>query len=401
MTAPASIAWGALCIFLYGYFGYPLLLTALARFRKAGPLVLSEIQPRVTMVVAAWNEDQVIAEKIENTLALDYPPGKLDLLVVSDGSTDRTDEIVESYAQRPVLSAVEGTARVRLLHTAGRQGKSAALNLGVPEASGEIVVLTDANALFQKDAVARLVRPFADSRVGAVSGQLRYHQGTSLGEGEGAYWRYEQAVKRSESALRSLLGANGSIYAIRKSLFRPVHPRDVNDFRIPYDALLQGYWVVLEPEAVSLEHTAGNLWAEYRRKVRIMARAIPMMLALVWPTLARRRLLVLWQLLSHKLLREIQGLFFLGALGGAAWGAMSRDLWLSGFLAAQVALYLLGTLGWALPSAFRWRPARLAAHFNMIALASVAALWLWLTGRVRPTWAPARPGACPERSRRG
>jgi cellulose synthase/poly-beta-1,6-N-acetylglucosamine synthase-like glycosyltransferase len=391
MTAPATIAWGALCVFLYGYFGYPLLLAVLARLRRGRPLALRDIQPRVTMVVTAWNEDQVIAEKIENTLALDYPPDKLDLIVVSDGSTDLTDEIVTSYAQRPTPGAAEGTGRVRLLHTAGRQGKSAALNLGVPEATGEIVVLTDANAVFQKDAIARLVRPFGDSRVGAVSGQLHYHQETALGEGEGAYWRYEQAVKRSESALRSLLGANGSIYAIRKRLFRPVHPRDVNDFRIPYDVLLQGYWVVLEPEAVSFEHTAGNLWAEYRRKVRIMARAIPMMLALIWPTLARRRLLALWQLLSHKLLREIQGLFFLGALGGAAWGAVSRDLWLSGFLAAQVALYLLGTLGWALPSVFRWRPARLAAHFNMIALASVAALWLWLTGRVRPTWAPARP----------
>jgi cellulose synthase/poly-beta-1,6-N-acetylglucosamine synthase-like glycosyltransferase len=280
-----------------------------------------------------------------------------------------------------------------VLHTAGRQGKSVALNTGVPEARGEIVVLTDANAMFRRDAVARLVPPFNDTRVGAVSGELRYHRETGIGEGEGVYWRYEQMVKRSESALHSLLGANGSIYAMRKRLFRPLHPRDVNDFRIPYEVLLQGYWVVLEPEAVSFEHTAGELWAEYRRKVRIMARAIPMMLALVWPTLRRRRLLALWQLVSHKIMREVQGVFFLAALGGAAWGAALGDLSLSLFLVAQVALYILGVLGWALPAVSRWRPARLAAHYDMIALASVAALWLWLTGGIRATWAPARPRA--------
>jgi len=383
MTATGIIAWGAFAVFLYAYFGYPLLLRLLIRLRRPRPLAAGDIQPSVTMVVAAWNEERVIAEKTENTLALDYPSDRLDLIVVSDGSTDHTDEIVESYAQR--------TGRVRLLHTAGRQGKSVALNTGVPAARGEIVVLTDANAIFRQDAIARLVRAFSDPRVGAVSGELRYHRETGIGEGEGVYWRYEQAVKRCESALHSLLGANGSIYAIRKSLFRPVHPRDVNDFRIPYEVLLEGYWVVLEPEAVSFEHTAGGLWAEYRRKVRIMARAIPMMLALVWPTLARRRLLALWQLVSHKIMREIQGVFFLAALGGAAWGAVLCDRWLSLFLAAQVALYLLGALGWALPSVSRWRPARLAAHYDMIALASVAALWLWLTGRVRATWAPARP----------
>lgn len=385
MTGPGILAWGAFALLLYAYFGYPALLAVLAQLRRPRALVLTDYEPAVTMVVAAWNEEQVIAQKIENALTLDYPPGKLDLIVVSDSSTDGTDRIVEGYAQQ--------TARVRLLRTAGRQGKSAALNLGVPQAGGEIVVLTDANAVFQRDAVRRLVRPFADPRVGAVSGQLCYHQATGRGEGESAYWRYEQAVKRPESALRSLVGANGSIYAIRRNLFRPVHPRDVNDFRIPYDVLLQGYWVVLEPEAVSFEHPAGDLWAEYRRKVRIMARAIPTMLALIWPTVVQRRWLALWQLVSHKLLREIQGVFFLAALAGAIWGSALGDLWLLLFLCAQIALYLAGAAGWASSPVLRWRPLRLAAHFDMIALASVAALWLWLTGRLSATWSPARsPG---------
>ncbi len=375
------LSWGAFAILLYAYFGYPFLLGRCRRRRSAAHPPC-EAQPHVTMVVAAWNEAGVIRAKIENTLAQQYPPDRLDLVVVSDGSTDATDEIVAEYAAR--------TGRVTLLQTAGRQGKSVALNLGVPCARGEVVVLTDANAIFREDAVAQLVRGFASPTIGAVSGQLRYRAGEGLEEGESFYWRYEQKVKRAEAALESLLGANGSIYAIRRSLFRPLRPRDVNDFRIPYEVLLQGYAVVLAPEAVSYEEAAPSLWDEYRRKVRIMARAIPTMLGLLWPTLAQGRLFLAWQLVSHKLLREIQGVFFLAMLAGALWGLFLGSKGLGLFAAGQLFLYTLGLLAWAAPGVARWRPGRLAAHFDMIVLASLAALWLWLTRRIKPTWRPAR-----------
>jgi cellulose synthase/poly-beta-1,6-N-acetylglucosamine synthase-like glycosyltransferase len=381
VSMPEAMGWGALLMMLYTYFGYLLLLAALARARRPQPAPPDAPLPPVTVVLAAWNEQACIAEKLENTLSQRYPPELLSVIVVSDGSTDFTDTIVEGYERR--------TGRVRLLHTAGRQGKSAALNVGVPAAETSIVVLTDANALFTPDAVELLMRHFADPHIGAVSGQLQYLDAAGEGMTESAYWRYEQRVKRAESALRSLLGANGSIYAIRRELFRPLHSRDVNDFRIPYQALLEGFQVVLEPRAVSHETTAGGLWAEYRRKVRIMARAIPMMLSLVLPTLARGRLRLVWQLVSHKLLREVQGLFFLGMLGGAAWGAALGDRPLTAFLVLQLALYLAGVVGWTV-RARPLRPLRLAAHYDMIALASVAALWLWLTGSIKPTWTPAR-----------
>jgi len=384
LTAPAIVAWGALAIMLYAYLGYPLLLVAFGRVRRPRPILRSEARPTVTVVVAAWNEEAIIGEKTANTLTQDYPADRLDLVVVSDGSTDRTDAIVEEHAGQ--------SRRVRLLHTKGRQGKSVALNIGVPATTGEIVVLTDANAMFRKEAVAQLVRPFGDPRVGAVSGQLCYRPGEGLKEGEGFYWRYEQRVKRAESALASLLGANGSIYAIRRELFRPLRPRDVNDFVIPYWALLQRRAVILEEDAISYEEAAPSLWGEYRRKVRIMARAIPTMISLLWPTLARGRVFLLWQLISHKLLREIQGLFFLGMLGGAIGGAARGDVALALFAAAQVLLYTLGATAWAAPAVARWRAGRLAAHLDMIALASVAALWLWLTRGVKATWQPARPG---------
>jgi len=378
------LAWGALAALFYAYFGYPALLAILARLRPFRPAP-DDDHPTITMIVAAWNEEDVIGEKIENTLAQDYPADLLDLIVVSDGSTDGTEEIVDRCAAN--------TRRVRLLRSGGRRGKSAALNIGAAAASGDVLVMTDANAMFESDAIGHLVAPLADPAVGAVSGQLRYRSGEGTEVTEGAYWRYEQVVKRLESALGSLLGANGSIYALRRDLYRPILPRDVSDFRVPYEVLLQGPAVVLEPRAISWETAAPDLWAEYRRKVRIMSRAIPMMLAFIVPTLVRGRLLALWQVVSHKLLREVQGVFFLGMLAGAGWGAAQRDLPLTAFLVGQLVLYGLGALGWAFPAAARLRPARLAAHFDMIVLASVTALAQWVTGRVRSTWQPVRaPG---------
>ncbi len=384
MTAAEIIAWGGLLVMLYAYFGYPLLLLVLGARRRFQWAEAGEYRPRVTILFAAWNEAEVIAEKLDNSLSQGYPSELLDVVVVSDCSDDGTDEIVEEYAAR--------SGRVRLLRAAERQGKSAALNLGAPAAQGEIVVFTDANAVFASDAVEWLVRPFADPRVGAVSGQLHYQDAGGAGLSESAYWRYEQRVKAAESALGSLLGANGSIFAIRRELYQSLRPRDVSDFRIPYEALLRGLRVVLEPRAKSYETTAGDLWGEYRRKVRIMARAIPTMLSLVAPTLARTQVMVAWQLISHKVLREVQGVFFLAMLGGAAWGAALHDLPLTVFLFLQLALFLAGIVGWRAPARGALRKLRLAAHYNMIVLASAGALWLWVTGSIKPTWAPARPG---------
>jgi glycosyltransferase involved in cell wall biosynthesis len=381
-AAAHILAWGALAVLCYAYVGYPalLFLVGLAgrERRLQGPL----FHPSVSVILAAWNEAAVMADKIENTLNQSYPSEKLELIVVSDGSTDATDEIVERYARE--------TGRVKLLHTQGREGKSVALNIGVSAATGDVLVMTDANAIFEQDAVVRLVESLADAEVGAVSGVLRYRN-AGLSDTESAYWRYEQRVKGLESRLGLLLGANGSIYAIRRELVPPLHPRDVNDFRVPYEALLRGYAVVLEPGAISSEPAAPSLFAEYRRKVRIMSRAIPMMIALVWTTLRHGRIVVLWQLISHKLLREVQGVFFVAMLLGASWGLMLDDVSLSAFAAGQAALYLLGALGWTVPAIGRFRPARLAAHFDMIVLASLMALGLCATGQVRSTWQPARP----------
>lgn len=378
MVAAHALFWGALGVLWYAYLGYPLSLWLLTLIRRSSRIEADPShRPRVTVVLAAWNEEDVIAEKIENTLGQSYPPELLDLIVVSDGSTDNTDSIVGRYAD---------TNRVHLLHTEGRCGKSVAVNVGVAAASGDVIVLTDANAMFESEAISRLVTPLANPRVGAVSGQLRYRSGIGTEETEGSYWRYEQVVKQLESRLDRLLGANGSIYAVRRELYCPLRPKDVSDFRIPYDALLHGFAVILEPGSVSVENAAPNLWAEYRRKVRIMARAIPMMFRLIPMTLARRRVFTLWQLVSHKVVREIQAVFFGAMVVGAASGAALGSQVLTFMLAAQALVYLLGIIGWSLPAAARWRVLLLLAHFDMIVLASFAALGLNLIGRVSATW---------------
>jgi cellulose synthase/poly-beta-1,6-N-acetylglucosamine synthase-like glycosyltransferase len=381
--APAShiLVWGALAVLCYAYFGYPLLLFLVGFVRRRPQFERSTSQPSVSVIVAAWNEASTIVDKIENTLGQSYPSEQLELIIVSDGSTDSTDEIAERYARR--------TGRVKALRTQGREGKSAALNLGVSTAAGDVIVMTDANAMFELDAVAQLVGHLGDTRVGAVSGELRYRS-EGFSDTESAYWRYEQRVKALESRLGLLLGANGSIYAIRRDLFRPLRPLDVNDLRIPYEVLLQDRAVVLEPRAISYESPADALWSECRRKVRIMSRAIPTVISLIPRTLARGRLLVLWQLVSHKLLREIQGFWFAALFVGAVWGMLAGSRLLGLVLAGQLGLYALGALAWSTASIRSWRWARLAAHFDMIVLASMAALGLWLMRRVRPTWEPSR-----------
>jgi GT2 family glycosyltransferase len=279
--------WIGLGALAYAYLGYPLLLAFVATilrqaFREA------EQNPAVSLIVAAHNEAALISNKIENTFSLNYPADRLQLIVVSDASTDGTDEIVRRCRD----------PRVTLLRQEPQAGKSAALNRGVEEATGEILVFSDANSMFSLGALRALVRPFADSRIGAVSGALEY-EADGAHTGEGMYWRYEQVMKGLESRIGRLLGANGAIFAVRRELVPRLHPLDVNDFRIPYQALLEGRAAVLARAATASERAGPTVGGEMARKVRIMSRALPMFFSLLPPTLRAGRPLVAWQLLSQ------------------------------------------------------------------------------------------------------
>lgn len=217
----------------------------------------------VTLLISAYNEAMVIEQKIKNSLALDYPMDKLQIIVINDGSSDGTDKIAQRYVSRGITHH-----RVE-----GRGGKNVAINETWALVRGEIVVFSDANSLYGPDAIRRLAAWFADHRVGCVCGELQYVKATTgTAVGESLYWRYEQELKKLQSRFGEVLVVNGSIFALRRQLFQKLHPKIANDYQIPADVSLQGYAIVYDPTAVATEKVATNPDDELRRKARIVAR---------------------------------------------------------------------------------------------------------------------------------
>ena len=329
----ALIFWISVALLVYSYIGYPLLLILLAPF-LGKRVSKSDFKPSVSLVIAAYNEEQIIAAKIENSLGLDYPREKLEIVIASE-STDKTDAIVEAYRGRGV----------KLLHYS-RRGKPAMLFATVPELHGEILVFSDANAMYENDAITKLVRNFADSRIGCVSGQLKYRDSLqSAGANESLYWRYEMWVKAKESRLFRLLGANGSIFAIRKSLYEPINPEQGDDFEISVQILITGNGAVLEPEAVSWEEPSALVRQEFRRRVRNVGWAFPSARLLLERAIFRPAPLVALQLLSHKFLRWLIFPLLIGTL--ITSGLLSGSVY-AGLFILQLVFYLLAAVGWIL-----------------------------------------------------
>jgi biofilm PGA synthesis N-glycosyltransferase PgaC len=296
-------------LFAYPFVIYPMILSIWAR-RKGRKAELSGAvdTPRVALIICALNEQRIIREKIENSLALRYPREKLTILVVSDGSTDRTAEIAEEYHG----------AGVMLLNRKVRRGKIANLNEVIPSRSEEIIVLSDANVLYHPDAVMHLVARFGDSSVGCVSGKVVLTDTTpDLNGPTVQYYSVEWALQENSSIVYSMAGADGAMYAMRRELFRRC-PNDtlIEDFVIPMNVIAQGRRVVLEPEALGWERGVESLREDFRRKVRIAAGAAQGLLrGNVWPQNAPARFWVIF--VSHKLLRWLSPLTAMLVLAAA------------------------------------------------------------------------------------
>ena len=298
--------WTAITVLAYQYVGYPLALAGLARWRGRGDALVAEESrssetPSASLVISAYDEEEVIARKLENALLLDYPRELLEIVVASDGSKDRTEEITRRFADRGVV-----------LHAfRPNRGKNLVLNDVLPLLKGDVVVFTDANGMYQKDAIRHLVRPFADPRVGSVCGELVYKNFNEnpIAEGYNRYWELDQMQKRLESRLGSLLGANGSIFAVRRSLCRPIANDVCNDMVQPIWVAAAGHLCLYEPRAMSYEAGSRNLNDELKRRSRIIGRGIRG-IQLVWPEIARRRArLIGWELFSRKGLRYLTPLW--------------------------------------------------------------------------------------------
>jgi cellulose synthase/poly-beta-1,6-N-acetylglucosamine synthase-like glycosyltransferase len=377
-----AVLWASLCAVAYAYIAYPALIFACSRLfgRQPRPPVLDDTDvPRVSLLIAALNEEQVIQERIENALTLDYPADKLEIVIASDGSTDRTPEIVRDFERRY-------PNRVRLLDYAKRRGKATVLNESLPKLSGDLIALSDANTFFEPSALKHLARWFSAPTVGVVCGKLNLINPKSGKNVDSLYWRYETFLKDCEGRLGALLGSNGAIYALRREDYRPIAPDTIiDDFMIPLLIKMKGRKrIVYDVDAIALEETPSDIRDEFRRRSRIGAGG--------FQSLTR-----LWQLLlpvygwtafafwSHKLIRWLCPACLVAAL-------IANVLLIGNSLYTVTLVSQLGFYGAALAGSFipgEAPPARLLRLTTMFAsmnLALAIGFWRWMAGLQRGTW---------------
>lgn len=332
----ATIFFGVLFVFLYPYIIFPVAVVFVARFfgnrRLSGGPGDDEF-PKVSLIISAYNEELVIGEKISNSLALDYERTRLEIIVASDGSTDRTKTIVGGFADAGIL----------LWHSEIRRGKNNCLNEAMTLATGDIVVFTDANAMFDRAAVRALVKGFHSASVGCVVGKecriSKKKSGTS--KSDGLYWSFENLIKRAQNRLGLVLVGNGPIFAIRRELFKPLRNDVANDFQTPVQIGNDGWAVVFQESAISFENSATSAREEYDRKVRIVTRGL-----VGFEKHAREmRGLRLFIFVSHKMMRWF-GLYLQILLLTLSFMLLAQQSVIAIYaLAAQVSVYALAVLG--------------------------------------------------------
>lgn len=374
------LLWGAIALIGYTYLGYGVLIGALARLRPR-PWRNTYDLPRVTLVIAAYNEAAVIGARLANALALDYPPERLEILVVADGCTDGTEAVVRGLRE----------PRVRLLARPVRAGKVNALNAAIPLAQGEIVVGSDANCFFAPDCLRRLVAPFGDPQVAMVAGEKRIRAGSgAVAAGEGLYWRYEAWLKRQDARVSSVLGATGEVFALRKERFEPL-PADaiIEDFMLSMGLVMQGWRVVYEPRAIATESASASIHEEFKRKVRIVAGGWQAVIRL-WPLLLPTRGVVAFQYVSHRVLRWMVVPLALPVAYLANLVLAWHGRWV-GLLVLQTALYLAAALGYLVQGqGAHWRALQVPFYFVFLNLAALRGAWRFLRGRQSVLWEKAQ-----------
>lgn len=372
-----------LCFFLivYVYLLYPLFTAMLSLLLNKDVKKVS-ILPAVTIVTSAYNEEQHIKETIENKLKLDYPKEKLEIIVVSDGSTDKTDEIVQQFKD----------CNVSLLRQEPRQGKTAALNTAIPKANGEIIVFSDSNSIYSKNALKELAANFADNSVGYVTGKMIYTNpdGSIIGDGCSAYMKYENLLRRIETLIGSVVGVDGGIDAIRKELFSPMRADQLPDFVLPLKVIEQGYRVVYDPSALLNEHALNKSADEYKMRVRVSLRALNAIKDMKHLLNPAKYGLFAWQLFSHKVLRYSVFILLI-AMYISNLMLISKGSFYSAALLFQNIFYASAFLGLYLErKGINLKIFYIPFYFCLINLASAHAFWKLLNNERQVTWVPRR-----------
>lgn len=371
--------WSGTAIVAYTYVGYALVLLALRRLvrRRRGVATTS---PPVTMIIAAYNEAAVIAAKVRNALDTSYPPDRLEVVVVSDGSTDATDR----------LAAEAAGERLRLLRSPERRGKAHAMNLGAAHATGTILLFTDANVFFDRDAVGCLARPFEDPWVGAVVGRVALRpEGSHEAVGESLYMRYERGLHQLESDVSSMVTVDGAMFAVRRSLYTPLaEDTVVDDFVTVMRIAERGYRIRYAPDATGWEGAAATVRDELKRKARIIAggwQALAQMPSLLNPL---RHPAIALQLISHKVLRWLVPLCLIAVAGATL--ALLRAPFYRLALAAQALFYALALASLLVPGLRRHRVCYFPYYFCAMNLAALLGLARFLLRSQSALWEKAR-----------
>ena len=367
------IFWTAFTLLFYVFVGYPLVIRMLAALVGKGTLSEESFLPSVSIILSVYNEEEVIEEKITNFFALDYPGDKLEFLIVSDCCSDRTDDIIRKHED----------VRIRLLVQTERSGKTKNLNWGVSEAQGEILVFTDANAMFDRDAVRMLVRHFADRTVGLVSGKSVYFDATGAVTSGGAYRRYEDFIKGAESRIGGIIGADGAIYALRKSYYTPLPSQYINDFIHTIQVVLAGGRAISDDQAICREEVEETGSGELRRQTRIMAQSWLIFLSQFGLLLKGGRLLYLLQFISHKFLRWLT-VPFLIMLFASSWELVTKGIFYQSILIGQ----LLFVVGAVVGSQAKGGLLRVPYLFSLLHCAALVGFFKYLTGNIYTTWNP-------------
>lgn len=378
----------SLLIVFYTFLGYGILLyllIGLKRFFKPADNQLSEdFEPAITLVIPCYNEAAILAKKIANCRSLDYPPHKLTILFITDGSTDLSSELPAKYPD------------IRLLHEDRRAGKAAAENRAMQFVQTPLVIFSDANAMLNTEAIRQIVKHFVNERTGCVSGEkqiLTDHSDSASSAGEGMYWQYESQLKKLDSEFNSAVGAAGELVAFRTALYEPL-PEDtlVDDFVQSMQIAAKGYRIVYEPKAIAVETASLNVKEELIRKIRISAGNWQAIERLSGKLLITKTPLLFFQYFSHKVLRWAVAPFLLILIFFLSIPlAMSGDKIYEGLLCAQLGFYLMAILGYI----FQHKRTRFTAlfipyYFCVMNYASIAGLVKYLSGKQTANWEKAK-----------
>lgn len=380
-TTEQILFWICVSLLAYVYVGYPLLVFLVSKLFPR-QVKRGNVAPKVTVLITAFNEEAAIRQKIENTLEIDYPAEKLEIIVASDGSTDGTDEIVSEFAP----------SGVKLFRQDGRVGKTMTQNNAMIQTTGEIVLFSDATTDYGRDVLAHVLPPFADESVGCVAGRLIYldSESTNVGKGAQNYWSYETFLKTAESSACSLIGASGCLYAVRREAYEPMYAEACSDFLICTMLYRKGMRSIFAPEAVCYEHTNRQVDDELKMRVRVISQT--------FTDLWRNRDMLnpfrsgfyAIELISHKLLRYAVPLILICVLIANILLASASSFYLA-TLILQVSFYVLAFAGWLIERSGRHSGLlAMPFYFTLANFASVIGFYKFLRGENYTRWEPIR-----------